>query len=330
MLINASQSMASDQVRYSPYSLPSRLSRSNDETTRDSQMSVQTPNTSTVNRLPPTSASNAGSGHHHPHPPTTTGSGGGRHSRVDDGRVKRPMNAFMVWSKGQRRKLAQENPKMHNSEISKRLGAAWKLLSESEKRHYIDEAKRLRAQHMADHPDYKYRPRRKVKPSATNAATALGLQSTGGPIGPGGGSMLQHASLLGGTAGRYGVVPSGLPVPGLIPVARSTDAAACREIGGYGTSCHNQIPRHQQQHHAAAALHAAAYQQQIYQQQQQPREQTQLQHPLLPHPQSPGYGVHQQQYSPQSQVSHFHPHFGTYVEIVFFSILNFLGGRVHH
>nr|QSX72219.1 SoxC [Halisarca dujardinii] len=75
--------------------------------------------------------------------------------------IKRPMNAFMVWSQIQRKKIISEYPDMHNAEISRRLGKLWRMLSEGEKQPYIQEADRLRVQHLQMYPDYKYKPRKR-------------------------------------------------------------------------------------------------------------------------------------------------------------------------
>ena len=73
------------------------------------------------------------------------------------------MNAFMVWSQIERRKIVSQAPDVHNAEISKQLGKRWKLLNEEERRPYIEEAERLRLLHMREYPEYKYRPRKKGK-----------------------------------------------------------------------------------------------------------------------------------------------------------------------
>jgi len=95
-------------------------------------------------------------------------------------RIKRPMNAFMVFSQLERRKIVQLAPEMHNAEISKYLGVRWKRLTDEERRPFIDEAERLKMLHLREYPDYKYKPRKRLKKGALTANSSVHLDTSEG------------------------------------------------------------------------------------------------------------------------------------------------------
>uniref|UniRef100_A0A069DN94 Sex-determining region Y protein n=1 Tax=Clytia hemisphaerica TaxID=252671 RepID=A0A069DN94_9CNID len=103
------------------------------------------------------------SGHRHRHGSTsmTMQSGFSDESGVDKSdKIKRPMNAFMLWSKLRRREISKNDPTIHNAQISKLLGEEWKVLSTEDKQPFLRESQKLMAKHKKEHPNYRYKPRK--------------------------------------------------------------------------------------------------------------------------------------------------------------------------
>ncbi|KAL7373430.1 hypothetical protein ABVT39_006600 [Epinephelus coioides] len=97
-------------------------------------------------------------------------------------RVRRPLNAFIIWTKEERRRLAQLNPDLENTDLSKILGKTWKAMSLVEKRPYMQEAERLRVQHTIDYPNYKYRPRRRRQLKKSSKPQGAEVSHSGFPV----------------------------------------------------------------------------------------------------------------------------------------------------
>lgn len=78
-------------------------------------------------------------------------------ARKESGRIKRPMNSFMVFGKKHRHAIQKSLPSKDNKAVSKVLGSMWAALSPQEKQVYVDEANRLVEQHKKDYPDWKFK-----------------------------------------------------------------------------------------------------------------------------------------------------------------------------
>ena len=57
------------------------------------------------------------------------------------------MNAFMAWSKEERRRMVEEGTSLNNSAMSRVLGERWKQLPEQEKKIWKRMADKLKKEH---------------------------------------------------------------------------------------------------------------------------------------------------------------------------------------
>jgi hypothetical protein len=89
----------------------------------------------------------------------------------DKDRVRRPMNAFMIYSQTARKAMAKYYPTLSYRKLSKALGKIWRVLDPAEKKPFIDEAQRLRILHKREHPDFKFTSNKKRKAKRNVAKT---------------------------------------------------------------------------------------------------------------------------------------------------------------
>ncbi|XP_067280142.1 transcription factor SOX-30-like isoform X3 [Pseudorasbora parva] len=110
--------------------------------------------------------------------PTTSGAKSNvARSRSKKVSIKRPMNAFILWSKIHRAAWSKANPNASHCDISVQLGLEWNKLSEEQKQPYYEEAQRIKAEHRQKYPDWVYQPKKRSTSRGTPAIPATQISS---------------------------------------------------------------------------------------------------------------------------------------------------------
>ncbi|KAM9299670.1 protein capicua homolog [Gastrophryne carolinensis] len=122
--------------------------------------------------------------------------------------IRRPMNAFMIFSKRHRALVHQRHPNQDNRTVSKILGEWWYALGTKEKQKYHDLAFQVKEAHFKAHPDWKWCNKDRKKSSSDVK------QVMPGPWGPPK-EMRERSMSETGTAAAAGG-PSGMASSGLL------------------------------------------------------------------------------------------------------------------
>ncbi|KAH8730491.1 hypothetical protein GQ44DRAFT_606489 [Phaeosphaeriaceae sp. PMI808] len=107
-----------------------------------------------------------------PSPQTVVLSGSGESSPhiclcQPEPKIPRPRNAFILYRQHHQQAIIARNPGLNNSEISKIIGEQWKAEAENLKKGWQDLAEDEKVRHQEQYPDYRYQPRRTVKPGSS-------------------------------------------------------------------------------------------------------------------------------------------------------------------
>lgn len=84
-----------------------------------------------------------------------------------DAKIRRPMNAFMIFSKRHRALVHQKHPNQDNRTVSKILGEWWYALKAEEKTKYHELASEVKEAHFRAHPEWKWCSKDRRKSSSS-------------------------------------------------------------------------------------------------------------------------------------------------------------------
>lgn len=90
-------------------------------------------------------------------------------SSKKDPKIRRPMNAFMIFSKRHRALVHQQHPNQDNRTVSKILGEWWYALKSDEKTKYHELASEVKEAHFKAHPEWKWCSKDRRKSSSSTA-----------------------------------------------------------------------------------------------------------------------------------------------------------------